>query len=264
MFFICRFPFGTSEIKLKTLREVSDEAASEIAYFLKTFHGELNHNITNTSAYNFNLAQVGIPVFLKEEFIDFLLKNINYTVDSAYFFNPFKNPNEKLNLRQDFVFDSKSKTVTKLKDVFFDTSEMKKHYTIDVLSDYLLHEVGVSDFLITSDSINLARGGKTWEVNLKNQTLKEMVLDIQNESIIVEPYPLESTFTPRFGMKKEENMSPEYLLIQGFYSATGKALSEVAKTYSSWNEFYRFAKINRVQLGVIEKNDNIEFFKPGD
>lgn len=262
MFFVCRIPFGTSELKIKTLEEIPDKDAEEISYFLKAFHSELNHNLVNTSAYNFNQAQIGIPIFLKKEFMEFLLQNIEFSVRTNYKYFPFKPDLRTISPREDIVFDSSSSTITKFKEVYFDSSVNKKHFTIDILSDFLLKELGFKNFLISSDSVHLARGGVAWEINLDNTLGKDMVVEIKNEAIVIEPAEPQYHSATKFGVLPTDVIRPEYIFLQSPYSAFIKVLSTFAKHLSSNVTFNNFANTFDIQIGIIDADDAITSYKP--
>src|SRR5689334_17712961 len=134
-YFICRIPFGTSELKIKTFEEISDSVAEEISYFTTNFYNELNANIVNSSAHKFNNGQVGIPIFLKKEYLEFLSQHVGLANSTELEYQPFKFENlSNFNLNDIASFDRKSLSVIKRIPFTLESPINRKNFVIDILS----------------------------------------------------------------------------------------------------------------------------------
>ncbi len=260
-YFICRIPFGTSELKIKTLEEIDDNVAAEISYFVNTFYNELNPNIVNTSAYKFNHGQIGIPLFVKKEYLEFLSQHLELVMMTNGEYQPFtldeiyENDSEKL-----MNLDRRSNSVTKNREVQLERTINRKHFTIDVLSDYILSEKKIKDFLIVSDSIFLARGNHKWQIDIGHHIQDDFTLEIRNESIVIEPMEIH-TVKNKFGLM-DETVPIEYVFIQGNYSNLPKIIGSFAKNAESLNLLRELSNKYRIVIHALDKSERLTTFTP--
>ncbi|MFS8131496.1 MAG: hypothetical protein ACMG57_06000 [Candidatus Dojkabacteria bacterium] len=260
-YFICRIPFGTSELKIKTLEEIDDVTASEISYFANTFYNELNPNIVNSSAYKFNHGQVGIPLFIKKEYLEFLSQHLDLVLMTNGEYQPFlldelfENDSEKL-----MTLDRRSNSVVKNREVQLERTINRKHFTIDVLSDYILTEKKIKDFLIVSDSIFLARGNHSWKVDIGHHIQDDFTLEIRNESIVIEPMEVHVS-TSRFG-ERQETVPIEYVFLQGNYTNLPKVVGNFAKQAMSLGELRMLSSRYKIIIHALDKSEKLTTFSP--
>ncbi|MEO6728323.1 MAG: hypothetical protein ABIM99_00210 [Candidatus Dojkabacteria bacterium] len=260
-YFICRIPFGTSELKIKTLVEIDDTTAAEISYFVNTFYNELNPNILNSSAYRFNRGQVGIPLFIKKEYLEFLSQHIELIDMTNGEYQPFildeVFEGEIGNL---LVVDRKSNSVVKKRPMSLETTINRKHFTIDVLSDYILTEKKFKDFLIVSDSLFLARGNHSWKIDIGHHIQDDFTLEIKNESIVIEPMEIYVS-TARFG-ERQEIVPIEYVFLQGNYTNLPKVVGSFAKSAKSLGELRQYSSRYRIVIHALDKEERLTTFTP--
>ncbi|MEP7103936.1 MAG: hypothetical protein ABI721_04490 [Candidatus Dojkabacteria bacterium] len=260
-YFICRIPFGTSELKIKTLNEIPDSTAEEISYFINAFYNELNPNLANTSAYNFNHGQIGIPIFLKKEFLDFLSQHLELAAATEFEYQPFSILDPDLDLNSNLIsVDKRSLSVTKNDDISLESPINRKHFTIDILSDFLIREKALSDFLIVSDSVFLARGKHPWAIDITDHTVQDFTLEIRNESVVIEPMEVK-TMKNTFGVIDE--ISPvQYIFIQGKYTNLPKIIGTIAKRERSLGGLSEVSRKYGVTIHALDKNDKLTTFTP--
>lgn len=259
-YFICRIPFGTSELKIKTLREIDNKDAEEISYFVNTFYNELNPNIANTSAYNFNHGQVGIPLFIKKEYLEFLSQHLELVRLTEHEYQPFTSVTDEQDILEAVSIDRRSNSVIKNIPINLETTINRKHFTIDILSDFLLTEKKLKDFLITSDSIFLARGNHIWAIDIGHHIQDDFTLEINNESIIIEPVEPHSV-KHRFGVR-DEDVPIEYVFIQGSYSNLPKVIGSFAKNITSQGELRQLAGKYGMTIHALDKAEKLTTFTP--
>jgi len=260
-YFICRIPFGTSELKIKTLEEIDDFTASEISYFLNTFYNELNPNIVNTSAYRFNRGQVGIPLFIKKEYLEFLAQHLDLVDITNGEYQPFLLEElEENNFDNLISIDRKSNSVVKNRPISLERSINRKHFTLDVLSDYILTEKKIKDFLLVSDSIFLARGSHSWKIDIGHHIQDDFTLEIKNESIVIEPMEVQLT-TARFG-ERQETVPIEYVFLQGNYTNLPKVIGSFAKEAGSLGALRQISTRYKLVIHALDKEERLTTFTP--
>ena len=260
-YFICRIPFGTSELKIKTLTEIDDFTASEISYFLNTFYNELNPNIVNTSAYRFNRGQVGIPLFIKKEYLEFLSQHLELVVLTNGEYQPFLlNDIGQDDYGNVISLDRRSSSVTKNTEISLERTINRKHFTLDVLSDYILSEKKIKDFLLVSDSVFLARGNHSWKVDIGHHIQDDFTLELRNESIVIEPMEVHVS-TNRFGEIQEE-YPIEYVFLQGNYTNLPKVVGSFAKNAMSLGELRMLSTRYKITIHALDKAEKLTTFTP--
>lgn len=259
-YFICRIPFGTSELKIKTLVEIDDKSAAEISYFLNTFYNELNPNIANSSAHKFNNGQVGIPIYVKKEYLEFIAQHLDLLQMTDLQYQPFELSEIDTDMSDLLILDRKTSTITKTRAVKLERTINRKHFTIDVLSDFILREKKIKDFLLVTDSIFLARGNYSWQIDIGHHIENDFTLEIKNESIIIEPMEVQVS-TARFGEMIETNPI-QYVFLQGNYTNIPKVVGSLAKFAKSLGELRVLSSKFRITIHALDNADKLTTFIP--
>jgi hypothetical protein len=195
MIHVCKFPFSTSVIVIKSKEKLSDKDANNISIFLKTYQAELNHNNISSSAYKFNESQVGLPVLVKKEFVDFLQLNIKVTLDKTLNITTLLGGFDK---PEDIIINHEGSSVIKMNELVIDSSFLRNYYIFDLLNKYLDNELKIKNYLINYDNlVFVARGSDVWEVEINSDInySDKQVLSLKNEVVIIENY--ESIDNPR-------------------------------------------------------------------
>jgi hypothetical protein len=256
VFHICRIAFGASEIKIKSLNEIQDNKARDIAFYINSVYNDLNSTFKGSSVNKFNSAHDGIPVFVSREFLNFLRQNIDYILDTGYLLEQFHS-NESFDLQSDLIFDYKTLTITKLKSIHFESRINRKNYCLDILSEYLHNEINIKEFLISSESTFIARGNTNWEIDLARLINKNIIIQLKDSAAVIEP--LKNNMI--IGKFMVGEIHGEYIVLESHFSALTKSILYTAIKNSRYDILEILAKKYKFNIGIIDKSDDIKVFK---
>jgi|SRR5690606_26907159 len=257
MVYVCKFPFGGTQLNLKTLEPIHDSDAERISSFIKEFQQELNHNLINSSAYRFNEAQVNFPVLSKPSFINFLKLNILLSRSLENSFNSFVGLDKDDDIQEVIVIDEKEELVTKTKDIALGASLIKNDYILDVLINFIAKELGIDAFLIETPTVYMAIGPEEWLIKIP---AIEDRLGLRNEALLIEEYSnADSKNQFKFG-SFEEPIEAEKLILIGNSAVTNKLRYMEFPKLKYVNDFHKHASINKIHFAVIDSKGEAHMF----
>lgn len=211
------FPFGVSEMVIQTVNPLKKSMEEDISEILETFQFELNHNVIGSSAKRFNTSESNFPIFVKPEFMAFLLENMEICNLTRRLFNPFTNIKSFEALEDTFIVDYATGTVTKTRNSYFDTSILRKFYTMNSVAKFL-NEEKRQFFLISTDNAHFASGDLEWEVSFDKVTIEQSIKAlIKDESVIIESFKpnLEFQYAKSFA-GIYQTVKPDYFTLEGY------------------------------------------------
>lgn len=217
MIYTYNFPFGVSEMTIKTLNPLKKDIEEDISSIINNFQFELNHNLIGSSAKRFNNSEPNFPIFVKSEFLAFLLENIEICNLTRRLFNPFSNIKSFETLTDTFIVDYSTQTVTKTRNSRFDTSLLRKNYIINSIAKFL-NEEKRTFFLISTDSAHFASGDIEWEIDFDKATLDHSIKAIiKDESVILESFKenIDFKFKKSFAGVYQA-ITPDYFTLEGY------------------------------------------------
>jgi len=264
MIFQYTFLFGVSVLEIKSSTQFPKKVSEELAMLIETLQTELNPKIINSSAYRLNTSQVGMPAFVKPEFINYL--KFCLKIKESPGTELFKlNQKEEDDSNEDaplYTISNKDSAVIRHKDVKFNSNLLSRYYIVEKIND-LLEEVGDFNYLITTNLIQCSKGKLRWNTNFFIPELDDYVhFKLHNQYSILETIPKDNktrkTNTKFASMDKI--IIPKYIIITGNDIFKAKFLGlELGNTTSKY-DFETIAKKENVSLTVIsDANEVVNF-----
>lgn len=253
-----RFPYGTSEMLLRSHSELPDTLASDIARFISFASQDLNPIIKDTSAYRFNNATIGIPVDTSPEFIKFLtllleLQKIN---PHAQFFSEHL-PEDQL------IIDTNKHKLIKSGELSFNARGTKTPFVIDSVKHFLINEKGFDDFLIIYSNQYNSSGDSEWRIEIPELTQGDQVaeLGIVNSAIVFSEYDQSrpKSSSTKFGHTPLFH-DPEFVVINADSLTKAHILSDLSHEMVHDMDFHNLASNSNSKVIVRTRSGDIHSF----
>lgn len=250
---ICRFLFGINEIQVKTEKILPDKVASNISTLLKGFANELNSNIKDSQAYKFNRAQIGIPIRLSREFLDFLQVNKTLTLKSDFRFVPFEIGNyaAKFNFDDFFKIFENDLSVVKFQQIYLDTSILRKYYAMDVLYAYLSKELKLKRFQISTKDILIVKG--LWEFKNNEYPFNALV---DSSVVYREVEEKEKIIVQKF-LGDFSSLSPVRIFVETPQSTSSQIIWSMVQKFKFPEEFKKISGQYSAKIYVEDEDGKI-------
>lgn len=253
------FPFGAKEMNISFANAQGKEVIEALSLLIHSFQNELNSRIVHSSAYGLNKAQLGLSVKVKEEFIDFIYENIKFS-NTFPEFKPFKFEKAlALNKIGDYVeINPKENTLTKNLNFTFDTTVLLKYFIVKKINQFL-KENRISDYLLTTGTIQSSAGNLRWNANFYIDEISEHVhFKLHNESAIL------TTINQIDDDKKvskfasvDKTVSGNFAILIGDDPCELKILTLKLGDLTKDYEFKTYAAEHGIQIMLINNNKEI-------
>jgi len=236
------FPLGNQSLFLTTLKELSKKDIEDLEFLIETFSIELNHHITDSSAWRFNTGQAQIGIYFQPEFIQYF--NFVYTLFKSYpdTFNPFSV--SALSEGQ-IEIDEDEKMIVKNIDFEFDTSYFRNIFIMEYISEYL-REAVINEFLIELDENYIAQGEKGWLI--RNEGLQYNLI---NASAINFRYDPSGFKSHKFGAI-DNDLQPSPAFVIGEDLGSLKILTPQINYVNTITDLTKFSEENNVEI-ILQK-----------
>jgi hypothetical protein len=253
-----RFPYGTSEMILRSHSELPDTLASDIAKFITFSSQDLNPIIKDTSAYRFNNAKMGMPIDASPEFIKFLnllleLQRIN---PQAQFFSE--------NLPEyNLLIDTNANKIVKSGEISFNAKGTKTPFVMDSVKHFLVNEKGFDDFLMIYSNQYNSSGDSEWRIEIPELTQDDQVAEvgIVNSAIVLSEYDQNR---PKFSSAKfgftPLVQDPEFVVINADSLTKAHILSDLSHGMVHDMDFHNFATDSNSRVMVKTRSGEIHSF----
>ncbi len=256
------FPAGPTQLKLKTFKKLSTKVLENIDVLLNSLLTELNHNIPNSSARRFNDGQVGIPIFIDQEFINYVHLNIKYWLNQELEFLPFyaESEVEGSSLLDYIIIDQETKSLVKKLPVSFNSHLLKNPFILDSIEKYLI-EAGVHNFYINFDNLHIAYGDIEWITEIELTDINTLTMKMNNEAVIIEPHKhiFDENAYGKFA-NLDRRIEPVYLIIESQDIFKSKLLSKLTPRLQFQEDFRKFSHRHKIGLtAVLEGNALLNF-----
>lgn len=243
MIFRTNYAFGNKEIYLTTLKKQSAKLSESLIFLIKELSKELNHNITDSSAWKFNKGQTSIAIYVKPEFIQYFRYVYNLFTKYPDTFNPynFRNINNA-----EIDIDDEEQYIIKNTDLNLDTSYFRNTFILEFIAQYL-KEKEVNEFLLEWDYYFIARGKNGWIIKFE-----ETSTNLINSSAIGFNYEPSGFKSHKFGAIEND-------LSEGPCFATGDDLSRLKilvpqiKYVNTKTGMKNFSEENNIQI-IFDKH----------
>jgi len=253
-----RFPYGTSEILLRSRREIPDKFADSLSSFISFADNDLNPSVKGSSAHRFNTTDTGLPIDASSEFIKFLdllveLQKVNpnehfFSDDGAVFFTQIDRTNNKIVKDTDLTFNSRG---------------IKTPFILDAVKHFLSYENNFDDFLIIYSNLYSASGENEWRIQVPELGSHNVDADIGvlNSSVVVNEYDMTKpkTTVTKFGHTPLFT-DPEYVLVNADSLTKAHILSNAAHAFVHDLDFHNFATESNSKVMVKTKSGDIHSF----
>jgi hypothetical protein len=250
------FPFGVSDITIKFAQEIEEKYLNDISILIEQFEAELNKNITNSSADIFNNSQVGMPAFVKAEFIEFIEQNIKY-LNLSKEFKPFIADEEIKNIDDYLVIDWDSTSIIKTKPISINYNILNKYFIIDKINEYLIENKKL-EYLITTDVIQSSFGRLKWKVNFKHENgLIHFKLQNQNALLVVIDGNKIKARPQKFANPDKGIISSRIIMLGEIHVCKLKVLSYMLKDLYFKYDYQKFEKDNQVELILLNDEGQV-------
>jgi thiamine biosynthesis lipoprotein ApbE len=253
-----RFPYGTSQLLIRSHSELPDTLASDISRFVSFSSEDLNPIVKDTSAYRFNNAKVGLPIDASPEFVKFLhllfeLQKIN---PESQFFNEDL---AELNL----VIDTEKNKILKSSDITFNARGTKTPFVIDSVKNFLVNEKGFDDFLVIYGNQYNSSGDSEWRIEIPELSQGDQVaeLGIVNSAIVLSEYDdsRPKTSSTKFGHIPLFH-DPEFVVINADSLTKAHILSDLSHSMVHDLDFHNFAMDSNSKVMVKTRTGDIHSF----
>lgn len=232
------FDLGMSNLIVSTIKELKDNEKESIRILIDSFSKELNHNISDSSAWRFNNAQIFIGIYIQPEFIQYFKYVLNLYKKYPDTFAPFG----QFAFKEDMAsFDESENIAIKTSDFKFDTAYFRNLFITEYVASYL-KELKVQEFLIEHDNICIANGENGWLIN-KNGIQHKLV----NKACCFFFYKVSGFKTHKFGAIDNE-LSDSEAIVVGNNPAELKILAPQIQYLNTKTDVARFAQENEVQI----------------
>ncbi len=250
------FPLGVSDITIKSAVEIPDKFLEDISVLIENFENDINKNLIGSSAYKFHSGQINIPIFVKEEFQDFLIENMKH-IGTDTEFKPFKTNEEIKDINDFLIIDRQSLSVIKKKEISLNSNILNKYYIVDAINQYMIENKKLG-YLLTTDTIQSSFGKLRWKTDFPIEG-EDIHLKLLNQNAILEVID-ESKInkqSPKFANPDRELIPDKIVLIGENKSVNLKILSyKISNLYFKY-DFVRFKEKYKLEIIVVDKNGEV-------
>lgn len=201
------FPFATTFLVLSFAKKPEDSLIKDVAFVISAFQNELNNNYLNSSAYTLVKSQIGLPVRVTTEFMEFLKLNIDYYKKGYSNFRPFTSNGVQIdNVLDFFSVIPADNTVVKKQDFKFDGTILAKYFVIEKVNEFL-KEKQANNYLLSTDTVFSTRGRLIWNcsIAIEEDQSRKFPFKLKEGSAIFEPVTMSSKpLGTKFGSREKE------------------------------------------------------------
>ncbi len=258
MIYQIRFPYGTSEVLLRSRSEVPDKFAEALSSFIKFTDNDLNSAVKGSSANKFNHSETGLPIDVSPEFIKFLdllieVQKINpdkhfFSDDTGGFF---------------LQIDRERNKIVKDNELTFNSRGIKTPFILDAVKHFLSAENNFDDFLILYSNLYSATGNEEWRIQIPQlgTAQHDSDLGIANSAVIISEY---DRSTPKQSSTKFGHTplftDPDFVLINTDSLTKAHILSEDSHSNVHDLDFHNFSNSSNSKILVKTRSGEVHSF----
>jgi len=256
MIFEYNFPFGISQLQIKSAEQISTNLLEDLSVLIETFQFELNHNLINSSAYVLNNTQVGLSAFVRPELIDFIKYSMKVLKQSKSILNPFKNYSTEDPFLS-YVISYKDNIVMRKDNIFFNSNLLNKVFIIGKVNQFLL-EKRIKSYLLISESIQSSYGNYRWNTHFFIHELNEQInFKLYNQSSILESIEISEQTKPTKFANVGKPLLINKIIIIGDDLTKLKIISNKTSGLRFKFDFEQLKSREGVNLILIDSNNEV-------